>query len=411
MQSRRLVLISRRFWPLVGGAERAMAGLAQEFQKMGHQVRVVTAKWESHWPAELVHREIPVTRLANPKTRGWGTYRYISGLKRWLGNHRLDYDAVLVSMLKHDAYAAIGTLGRFEKPVVVRAEGAGSTGDCSWHRTARFGTRIKNVCKTASAMVAPSRRVEEELLESGFDSSKVHYVPNGVELVDFKSDGAAAARFALADAHPILKVEPGEPLVVYTGRLDIQKGLLDLVDAWKWVAKAFPRGRLWLVGEGPDGQVIWDRIRESNQTCEVVMPGSFDEVTDVLAAADAFVLPSYQEGMSLSLLEAMAAEVPVVATDIPGNRALIGDHRGRTCRVKDPEDLARAILDTIQKSDQSHRMAKSARQYVEENYSLSRMAQKHLELIERQLSPSQGRSVPLEQSDRNSVDSNPEKGL
>jgi len=54
MQSRRLVLISRRFWPLVGGAERAMAGLAQEFQKMGHQVRVVTAKWESHWPAELV---------------------------------------------------------------------------------------------------------------------------------------------------------------------------------------------------------------------------------------------------------------------------------------------------------------------------------------------------------------------
>ena len=141
------------------------------------------------------------------------------------------------------------------------------------------------------------------------------------------------------------------------------------------------------------------------------MPGSFDEVTDVLAAADAFVLPSYQEGMSLSLLEAMAAEVPVVATDIPGNRALIGDHRGRMCRVKDPEDLARAILDTIQKSDQAHRMAKSARQYVEENYSLSRMAQKHLELIERQLSPSQGRSVPLEQSDRNSVDSNPEKGL
>ena len=82
--SLRLALVTRRFWPLVGGAEMAMANLAAEFRRQGHAVRIVTGRWEKHWPLEMVHREVPVTRLPHPRTRAWGTLRYMYALSSWL---------------------------------------------------------------------------------------------------------------------------------------------------------------------------------------------------------------------------------------------------------------------------------------------------------------------------------------
>lgn len=383
MTSRRLILITRRYWPLVGGAERAMAGLAQSFHLMGHNVHVLTAKWESQWPTEIVHRDVKVVRLPNPKTRAWGTFRYMSNLKRWLKTHRDEFDAVLVSMLKHDAHVAIKTLGQLGKPTIVRAEGSGTTGDCAFHKTARFGTRMKNTCMKSSAIIAPSEKVESELLESGFARDLVHLIPNGVEIpAETDADCQKRARKSLADTHPILAVDPGEPLVIYTGRLDKEKGLLDLVKAWQEVAKTFPNARLWLVGEGADGQEIWNRVRELNLNYQIVLPGSFDDVGDLLAAADAFVLPSYQEGMSLSLLEAMAAAVPVVASDIPGNSGLISSERGFLFPPGNVAELAKSILEALQKQRIAKKYATNARNFVAANYSLDRMALDHFRIIE-----------------------------
>lgn len=381
MTPRRLVLITRRFWPLVGGAERAMAGLAQEFQRLGHQVQVVTAQWEPHWPSELKHCEIDVTRLPHPKTRGWGTFRYMTRLKKWLRQHADEYDAALVSMLKHDAHVTVKSLEKLGKPTVIRAEGSGPTGDCAFHKTARFGGRMKKTSMLADSIIAPSTKVQEELLESGFADEQVHFVANGVEISNSDRAQKLVSRRSLAEAHPILTVESGEPLVVYTGRMDMQKGLLDLVNAWKIVSQTFPKGRLWLVGEGPDGRRIWDTIRETRQTYEIVMPGTFDDVSDLLNAADAFVLPSYQEGMSLSLLEAMAHELPVVASDIPGNRDLVQQDRGFLFPPGNVESLAEALLAALQKQRIANEYAANAKSFVSTHYSLNKMAKEHLKII------------------------------
>ena len=103
----RLALVTRRYWPLVGGAEVAMANLAHAFQRQGHETRIITAQWDRSWPTEIHHRGIPVIRLPQPRTRGWGTWRYVQALKRYLVTHRHELDAVLISMLKHDAFAAV----------------------------------------------------------------------------------------------------------------------------------------------------------------------------------------------------------------------------------------------------------------------------------------------------------------
>ncbi len=384
MSPLRLALVTRRFWPLVGGAEVAMANLAAEFRRHGHQATIVTAQWEKHWPGELVHREVPVVRLAQPKLRGWGTLRYMYALSSWLAAQKPKLDGVLVSMLKHDAYAAIGALRGSGLPVVLRAEGGGPAGDCTWQATARFGLSIRRRCCEADAIIAPSPSIAQELLAAGYESGKIKQIDNGVPLPPPRAPvQREAARAALAEANWDLKCEPDAPLAVYTGRLHADKGLADLVRAWPPIAKRWPHARLWLIGDGPQREELFASISDLGFRYQICLPGSFDEIDDVLAAADVFVLPSYSEGMSISLLEAMAAGLPVVASDIPGNRALVThEQEGLLVPPRDIKALSAAINRVFDSPALGVQLGAAGRKRVAEHFSLEKMARAHLALIE-----------------------------
>ena len=384
----RVAMITRRFWPLVGGAEMAMANLAVGLRELGAQCRIVTAQWEPQWPKELVHRETPVTRLAQPSVRGWGTLRYMWRLGTWLRKHKAEFDAVLVSMLKHDAYAALVSLESTKIPVVIRAEGAGESGDCVWHKQARFGMRIRGRCRQAKALIAPSPSIADELRAAQFPSESVFEIANGVAVPPPRTrERRSLARMALADANPDLIASDDTPVAVFTGRLHPAKGLFDLVKAWEGVVEALPNARLWIVGEGPLRDELYSYIRERQVHPFISMPGAFDDVDEVLAAADCFVLPSYEEGMSIALLEAMAAGLPVIASDIPGNRRLIEpSETGILTPSRDPQSLAReivAVLRSVNSHDRSpQRLGENARMLVETRYSLRQMAARHLEVLQ-----------------------------
>ena len=383
MSSLRLALVTRRFWPLVGGAEVAIANLASEFRRQGHQATIVTAQWEKQWPLELVHREVPVVRLSQSKLRGWGTMRYMYALGKWLQSRRSSLDGVLVSMLKHDAYAAVRAMAGSGVPVVLRAEGGGAAGDCRWHETARFGQRIRRCCSQADAIVAPSEAIAEELLAAGFDPQRVVRIDNGVLLPPPRAPGRQkAARTALAEANWDLKCDPEAPLAVYTGRLHPDKGLADLIRAWPDVAARWPQARLWFIGDGPQREELFKLISDLDFRYQICLPGSFDEIDDVLAAADLFVLPSYSEGMSISLLEAMAAGLPVVASDIPGNRALVTHAReGLLVPPRDIQGLSAAIRRVFESPAAGVQWGAAGRRRVAEHFSLEKMACKHLEIF------------------------------
>lgn len=381
----RLALVTRRFWPLVGGAEMAMANLAVEFRRLGHDVRVLTARWEHHWPLELEHREVPVLRLPQPRVRGWGTLRYMWALGYWLREHRAELDGVLVSMLKHDAYATIGELQPHGLPIVLRAEGGGVTGDCHWQQTARFGARIHDRCLQADAVVALTAGIQEELLAAGYSADRIARIDNGVRIPPPRSAARRlTARLALQEANFDLAADDQTPVVVYTGRLAESKGLFDLVKAWESLIERRPTARLWLVGDGPDRERLFDLVCDLGLKYRVCLPGAFDDIEEVLQAADAFVLPSYAEGMSLSLLEAMAAGLPVVATDIPGNRELVTEGQtGRLIPPRDPVAMANTLEELLDQPVVAARLGEGARHRVYQQYSLEKMARAHLALFER----------------------------
>ena len=382
MSQPRIVLVTRRFWPLVGGAEMVMANLAVQFEAMGCDTRILTAKWESQWPDEIIHRDIPVTRLPNPPQRAWGTYKYMSALAKWLKLNRDSYDAICVSMLKHDAYVAVRIGQELGKKVVLRVEGAGETGDCNWHLNARFGMKIRRRCMQADHIVGPSTATIDELTEAGFDQSKTCYIPNGVLVPEPNQvNSRADSRRAIAEANYDLTTTESARIVVFTGRLDRKKGLLDLIRSWPAVLEKQRDSQLWLIGEGPDREFLFQEIKDLDIRTSVFMPGAFDDVSDLLNAANLFVLPSYNEGLSLSLLEAMSHQVPVVASDISGNRQLVVNGKtGHLVEVGNVQQLSSAIIDALD-NDHAGEMVANAYEMVQQQFSLQHMAQSHLALL------------------------------
>jgi glycosyltransferase involved in cell wall biosynthesis len=114
----------------------------------------------------------------------------------------------------------------------------------------------------------------------------------------------------------------------------------------------------------------------------VFLPGVFDEVGELLNAADLFILPSHEEGMSMALLEAMAAGLPCIASDIPGNQRLIRhDEHGFLVPPACPQALAAAILELVAQPDRCRRYAVAARQRVADEFSVERSVQQHLALF------------------------------
>jgi glycosyltransferase involved in cell wall biosynthesis len=197
----------------------------------------------------------------------------------------------------------------------------------------------------------------------------------------------------LAEIHADLRLDPPAPLVIYTGRLHEAKGLLDAISAWPAVVASHPTARLWLVGDGPLRRELLEAVAVRGLGESIRLPGAFDNVEEMLDAADVFVLPSYVEGMSLALLEAMAAGLPVVASDIDANRTLVEHERhGLLVPPREPSRLAAAVRRLLERQELAQQLGESARRRVEAEFSLESAAARHLELFARLIAEKRDRA-------------------
>ncbi len=397
----KLALVTRRYPPLIGGAEKVLSYLAAALAAEGAEVTVLTSRMPGLGLA--AREEVPVEagsvrgtsprgrltveRLATSRLRFWGTWLYMRNLSRWFDRNPVDL--AYVSMLKHDAYVTVGAGRRLGFPVVLRPEGAGATGDIAWQSWGRFGRKIGRRCRSAAAFVAISRAIEDELKDAWRSGTlracrhddpsdrspagpRIVSIPNGVPVPPVpwqrRPDWRAAPRAA------------------FVGRLAPEKGLDTLVNAWPAVRAAHPGARLILIGEGPERHALEARARSLGLTLgpgqAVELPGASADPTAALRDADLFVLPSREEGMSIALLEAMALGIPLVATSIPGNRRIVGDFKhGRLAPPDEPEALARVIDEQWTNFDRAFHMSRAARGRVQQEFSIRIVARKHLELF------------------------------
>lgn len=175
--------------------------------------------------------------------------------------------------------------------------------------------------------------------------------------------------------HPAPKPPGSPPTAVCVGRLAVsQKGQDVLLAAWPAVVERVPDARLVLVGDGPDRAAL-----EMIAPASVEFTGRVDDVVRRYHAADVVVQPSRYEGLSLTVLEALACGRPVVAADAEGMREVIGD-AGAVVPVGDADALARALIERLEHPERAALEGEAARQRVEGSYSRSRWADRMLDL-------------------------------
>jgi sugar transferase (PEP-CTERM/EpsH1 system associated) len=139
-------------------------------------------------------------------------------------------------------------------------------------------------------------------------------------------NGVDVGRFQCQRAHDLAPDSSHTPLIASVGRLVPVKNYALLLHAVARLANALPC-RLLLIGEGPERAALERLAAQLGLERRVAFPGHRDDVAQLLAEVDIFVLPSLSEGLSNTLLEAMAAGLPVVASDVGGNRELIEPER------------------------------------------------------------------------------------
>jgi glycosyltransferase involved in cell wall biosynthesis len=322
-------------------------------------------------------------RLGPPPKGTWATWRYTRAIRRWLAEHEGQYDLVYVFGLRHEAYAALRAVGD-RVPVVLRPEQSGPRGDCFWQLDAPGGRRIKRECMKAAALVGATPLQEAELQAAGYPRPRIHYVPLGVPIPPARAPGTKAdAREVLTKAQKALELPRWAPLILYVGRLARGRGLEPLLDAVSGVAARRTNARLWLVGAGPMERTLHRRAESLGIGARVVTPGVFDEIDGPLAAADLFVQPAPEDGTPLALVEAMAAGLPIVATDVPGHRALLTHEE--TALLVPPADataLGAAIGRLLRETGLGPRLGAAARRRAEAEFSLANSVGQHLTLFE-----------------------------
>ncbi len=152
-------------------------------------------------------------------------------------------------------------------------------------------------------------------------------------------------------------------MILYVGRLDYQKGLIDLINSMKIVSQKEPNARLVIVGKGPLKQKLIRKISELNLQKQVELRGfhNRDQVLEDYLRASIFVSPSYSEGLPTTCLEAMACKNAVIATNVRGNSELIiANETGLLVPKHEPCTLGHQILRLLQDSQLRERLASNA---------------------------------------------------
>lgn len=218
----------------------------------------------------------------------------------------------------------------------------------------------------------------------GVPQARSSRICNGVDTQRFRprdmaGDGATGSPYAAPDHFVFGTV----------GRLQEVKDQLNLVRAFGLLAARFPaRGdlRLVIVGDGPMRGAIEDEIARLGLQERVWLAGERADVAALMCGLDVFVLPSRAEGISNTILEAMACGLPVVATDVGGSAELVVDgSTGALVPARDPEALAAAMANYVARPGLAQAHGEAARVRVEQGFSLDGMVKRYTELYARLL--------------------------
>lgn len=228
----------------------------------------------------------------------------------------------------------------------------------------RHHTRLDGLTSLLSArLVAPTATIADRY------AARWRVPRSRMRVIGNPPAAAPAGPGARERARRALGVGDDERLVLCVSRLEPEKGLGELLDAIPALRAATPKARVAIAGSGPEEAALRERLAALGADAGVDLLGRRGDVGELLAAADAFCLPSRHEGLPLSLLEAMRAGLPCVATRVGGIPDVVSDGVcGLLVPPSDPPALAAALARAVGEDGLAERLGAAARDVVERDY-------------------------------------------
>ena len=372
----RLLLINYELPPIGGGGGRATLRLGEEFVRLGHEVEIVSSAFGDLPRVEeregLTIRRIPVWRphadRCPPKhmiTFVWSSLWHGTRIAR-----RFRPDLVFAFFGIPCGSVARRIKRKLGAPYALSLRGSDVPRPELGHQRlmeAIVRPTLRRVWRDADLLISVGEGLKQAALavEPGLD---IEVIPNGVDVERFR---------------PVDRSGREGLRLLFVGRLREFKGLQFVLEAMGETGD--PRVCLDIVGEGPYRAELGRRVAQHDLADRVTFHGWLApaDVPERYAAADALVLPSFAEGSPNVILEAMAAGLPVVASDAPGCREAVRDaETGLLVPVGDVAGLRRAFDHLARDPDERAGLGAAGRRAAEQ-ISWTRVAERHLALFER----------------------------
>ncbi len=240
----------------------------------------------------------------------------------------------------------------------------------------------RQLATRVDGFIAVSDEVRNSLLtQLGPIESKISTIANGIDTDIYRQISPTSI-----DLPQLLQLQSLARFILVVGRLTEQKGHRYLIDALPTIIETHPQTHFLFVGDGALRDSLQQQAAAVGCATQVHFLGKREDVPQLLVTCDMFVLPSLWEGLSLALLEAMAARKPIVATQVSGTVQLIQHQTtGLLVPAADSAALAEAIIELLNQPERAAALGEAAYQFVEAHYSAAQQAQQHLDLYERLL--------------------------
>lgn len=356
----------------IGGAENLLLSNLRLLDPARFQSVVCTLGEKGVLAEEVVRMGVPLFELGLMRNRGQREI-IVGALVNLIRREKI---SLLHTHLYHSNY--FGRLAAARAGVPCVASFHNTYTNPKWHR------RLINwwlARRHTGAMIAGSPEIRRDILRyDGVSPTLVKVIPNGINLARSESGFSrqeARARFDLDD----------DTCVVGTvGRLEEQKGHRYLLEAIKHIKRSGLRVVLLLVGGGREEAALRQCANSLNIEDDVRFLGMRDDLGDLFRAMDIFAMPSLWEGLSLAMLSAMAAGLPVIATNVGGVSDVLGrNERGFVLPPKDSVEIAERVLWCWAHRAETAEVAQKGRDFVRSNYSDTAMVQRLMTIYERVL--------------------------
>jgi glycosyltransferase involved in cell wall biosynthesis len=347
-----------------GGAEKQLSLLATGLPRDEFDVHVAVLTHSGPYEDKLRAADVPVELIGKKwkidPAAYWRLRRYIRELKP---------DLVHTWIFAANCY---GRQAAFAAGVETVLAGERCVDHWKvWHELAID----RQLAKRTTKIVTNSTGVRDFYAEQGISAEKFAVIPNGIEPA--RAGGAITRDGLLGE----LEIPTDAKIIGAVGRLWPQKRYKDMIWAADLLKAARDDTYLLIVGDGPEYDSLNNYCTDIRSRDRIRFLGQREDVHELLPLLDCFWLASAYEGQSNAIMEAMAAGIPVVATDIPGNRDLVvPDETGYLVPVGDSAEMARKTQLVIDDVERAKRFGDSAKQRMRDDFSVEKMIKRHAEL-------------------------------